>query len=152
MTKLSESQVAEIKARDKAKYYTKAADGSMVVDWASLFDDHKALLSDRKALQDRVRELEGAHNFWRDEALRWAEACGNAVGALQDAVPKLCKWCAEGEPISADEDGVNREGRYHHVKKWGLGLRPCSAVEQRKILDAIGGYNPTAALKETQHG
>lgn len=63
MTKLSEAQVAEIKARSISGYkHARAVDrlyGSSVAE-AAMASDVTALLSDREALQERVRELEGA--------------------------------------------------------------------------------------------
>ena len=62
---------------------------------------------------------------------------GKAIDALMDVIPKICKWCAEGDPISEDKDGVNRDGRYHYVHRWGIGMRECTAVKQRKIIESL---------------
>lgn len=45
--------------------------------------------------------------------------------ALEKAKKVICPWCAQGDPMSLDNDGVDRRGRYHSF--YG-GNRECKAA------------------------
>ncbi len=55
---------------------------------------------------------------------------------LEEAKKRICPWCNRGDPISLDEDGVDRKGMYHSF--FG-GNRECRAGFIQEILPSPKG-------------
>lgn len=58
------------------------------------------------------------------------------VALLEQAKKMLCPYCASGDPMSLDDDGVDRKGRYHSF--YGGNLE-CKAAFIQEALPSVKG-------------